>query len=61
MKIISGKPHIANPCPHKYIRKAYYLGLPGEDYVCVACVKAAQNRNGLTFCAETSRTLAALD
>lgn len=37
MKINNGKPHSANPCPHKYIRKAYYLGLPGEDYVCVAC------------------------
>lgn len=28
---------ISNDCPHSYIRKAYYLGLPGEDYVCVAC------------------------
>lgn len=24
-------------CNHPCIRKAYYLGLPGEGYVCVAC------------------------
>lgn len=28
---------VKKDCPHSYIRKAYYLGLPGEDYVCVAC------------------------
>lgn len=24
-------------CRHPLVRKAYYLGLPGEGYVCVAC------------------------
>ena len=24
-------------CNHPCIRKAYYLGLPGEGYVCVSC------------------------
>lgn len=24
-------------CSHPYIRKGYYLGLPGDDYVCVSC------------------------
>lgn len=24
-------------CPHVYIRKAYYLGMEGDDYVCVVC------------------------
>ena len=30
-------PKEVKDCPHAYIRKAYYLGLPGEDYVCVTC------------------------
>lgn len=30
-------PKEAKDCPHAYIRKANYLGLPGEDYVCVTC------------------------
>lgn len=24
-------------CPHSYIRKGYYLGLPGDVYVCMKC------------------------
>nr|WP_314582070.1 hypothetical protein [uncultured Pseudomonas sp.] len=28
------------PCRHPAIRKAYYLGLPGEGYACVVCGKA---------------------
>lgn len=27
-------------CHHPLVRKAYYLGLPGEGYVCVACGEA---------------------
>lgn len=26
-----------NTCEHLLVRKAYYLGLPGDGYVCVAC------------------------
>jgi len=24
-------------CDHQLVRKAYYLGLPGDGYVCVSC------------------------
>ena len=27
-------------CRHASVRKAYYLGLPGEGYVCLACGEA---------------------
>jgi hypothetical protein len=24
-------------CSHPFIRKGYYLGLPGDDFVCMRC------------------------
>jgi hypothetical protein len=33
-----GTPKVA--CSHTSVRKAYYLGLPGEGYVCLACGEA---------------------
>ena len=36
----------APPCHHPLVRKAYYLGLPGEGYVCACCGQCMPRPDG---------------